>query len=84
MDKRSAELKCVEFDARDQQRVQGIPGIADCTRLQRDMDVGHLAWGERLRHAMDTDGVVAMPVVLALDWVTGGAVRFQLQGGAAS
>jgi hypothetical protein len=82
MDKKSAVLKCVEFDAKDKPRVQGIPGIADCTRLQRDLDVGHLEWGERMRHAMDTDGVVELPVVLALDWVTGGAVRFQLRGGA--
>jgi hypothetical protein len=80
MDKKSAELKCVEFDAKDKPRVQGIPGIAECFKLQRDVNVGHLEWGEHMRHAMDTDGVVDLPVVLALDWVTGGAVRFQLQG----
>lgn len=40
MDQKSAELKCVEIDSRDKPRVQGIPGIAECTKLQRDMDVG--------------------------------------------
>ena len=79
LERRRAILSWVKTVSSDQPDGNEIPGLNRCKVLERDLRIDHGEWGDRLRRAMDARESIELPVVVALDWVTGAARSFQLQ-----